>query len=241
MTTRLGQINKPEAEKYKKGRKLYLVPLFLPLRDNPSDFEEVLQRYWSGAEEHIARLEAALGPVNRLYHESVFLSGEEGAKMVEKINPAGYSIFGSRFQKGARLEAVEDRALVEETSDWQWCLSVPLVSQKVSNTVIQGYREVTSQRYQYIADQVESTLKGDDSGILVIGQDHRVQFPSDIHVFYVAPPALNDLQNWINERLSRAGQPPEQEGEEQEPEEESASAQPPGTEASGEGAGSEVS
>ena len=212
MTTPLGEIQKPEAERYRKGRKVYLVPLFVAPPDPTGEFEEKLEQYWSGAQEHIARLEAALGPVNRIYHETVFLSGEEGGKLVEQLNPKGYQLVRDRCDAGAQMEATEDRAMVEETSDWQRCLTMGLVSQKAASTVVQAYMDVTNQRYQYIASRIDETLKEDESAILVIGDNHRVQFSQDIQVFYIAPPPLNDLRRWINDRMGDRPRP-DDEGE----------------------------
>ena len=219
MTIPLGEIQKPEAERFKKGRKLYLVPLFVTPPEPPADLQEKLEQYWSGAHEHIARLEAALGPVNRIYHETAFLSGEDGRKLVEQLDPQGSILVRDRCEAGAQLEATEDRALVEEGSDWQRCLSVGLVSQRASSTVLQSYLDVTNQRYQFIASRINDTLKEDESAILVIGDDHRVQFSEDIQVFYIAPPALNNLRRWINDWLRERDQPGEQAeaGEEAEP------------------------
>ena len=201
MSTPVGKISKPEAEAYRKGRKLYLVPLFLVSPEPPDDLREKLEQYWNGAEEHIARLEAALGPVNRIYHETVYLPGEEGAKLIEGLNPGGYRLISRRCQGGAILEPTEDWALLEESSDWQGCLSLGLVSQKASSTVFQAYLEVTSKRYEHIASRIDETLGQEESAILMVGDNHRVQFPSDIQVFYVAPPVLNDLRRWVEDRL----------------------------------------
>ena len=209
MTTPLSEIQRPDAQGFKQGRKLYLVPLFLAPPDAPAELQEKLEQYWAGAQEHIARLEAALGPVNRIYHETVFLPGEEGAKLVEQLNPAGYPVISSRCEAGAQLEATEDRALIEETADWQRCLSIGLVSVKASSTVFEAYLEVTNRRYQHIASHIDETLNEDESSILVIGDDHRVQFPGDIQVFYVAPPPLNDLRRWISDRMAESRRPQE--------------------------------
>ena len=219
MTIPLGEIQKPEAERFKKGRKLYLVPLFVTPPEPPADLQEKLEQYWAGAHEHIARLEAALGPVNRIYHETVFLSGDDGRKLVEQLDPQGSILVRDRCEAGAQLEATEDRAQVEESSDWQRCLSMGLVSQKASSTVLQSYLDVTNQRYQFIASRINDTLKEDESAILVIGDDHRIQFSEDIQVFYIAPPALNNLRRWINDWLREGDQPGEQAetGEEAEP------------------------
>ena len=209
----LGEIQKPEAERFKRGRKVYLVPLFVAPPEPPEDLQQMLERYWSGAQEHIGRLESALGPINRIYHETVFLSGEEGAKLVEELNPRGFPLVRTRWQAGAELEATEDEAMVEETSDWQRCLSVGLISHKASSTVFQAYLEVTNRRYEHIASRINETLKEDESAILVIGDNHRVQFAADIQVFYVAPPALDELRRWLDDRLRHGSKPDEQAGE----------------------------
>ena len=39
MSTPLGEIQKPEAEQYRKGRKLYLVPMFAAPLDSPPDLK----------------------------------------------------------------------------------------------------------------------------------------------------------------------------------------------------------
>lgn len=219
MTTPLSEIGKPEAEGYKKGRKLYLVPLFLTPPDPPPDLQDMMERYWSGASEHVARLEAGLGPVDRIYHEMVFLSGEEGVKLVQQLNPRGHSLVNARYQGGAQLESTEDQAMIEESSDWQRCLSIGLMSQKAYSTILQAYMDVTSRRYEYMASRIDDTLKEEESAILVVGDNHRIQFPSDIQVFYVAPPALNDLRRWVNDRMSQRPDEMQPEEEENQPDE----------------------
>jgi hypothetical protein len=113
---------------------------------------------------------------------------------------------------GAQLEATEDRALVEESYDWQRCLKVSLVSDKAASTVLQAYLDVINKRYEEIASRIDGTLKEDESAILFIGDNHRVQFPGDIQVFYIAPPALDELRRWISDRLKEreSGQEPQE-------------------------------
>ena len=209
MTSPLGQMPKPDAERFRKGRKVYLVPLFVGSSEMLPGLDEKLVQYWQDAQAHIGRLEASLGPVSQIYHETVYLSGDEGEKIVEELNPAGYRLVHTWCQGGAHLEATEDMALVAESSDWQRCLSIGLASEKVSSMALQGYLEVTSQRYGYIANRIDETLKEDQSAIVVIGDNHRVQFPQDIQVFYIAPPALNDLRRWIEDRVQQRAQPQE--------------------------------
>ena len=200
---------KPDAERFKKGRKLYLVPLFVTPMEVPGELGEMLDRYWTVSHQHIANLESALGSVGRIYHETVFLPGEEGAKLVEQLNPRGYGMVRERLEAGAELEAVEDQALVEESTDWQRCLTAGLVSLKVTTLAMQSYLEVTGKRYERMASKIDETLEEDESAILLVGDNHRVQFPSDIEVFYVSPPALNEIRRWIDNQMKEHPLAPE--------------------------------
>jgi hypothetical protein len=31
-------------------------------------------------------------------------------------------------------------------------------------------------------------------------ENHQVQFPPDVQVFYIAPPALDEIRRWLRER-----------------------------------------
>ena len=220
MSTPFVDVGRPTAETYQKGRKLYLIPLFTaPMGPTPEGNDEdapeaspleeelrgLLARYWSGAEEHIVRLEATLGKVDRLYHENLVVAGDAGDKLLEQINPYGFTLIRNRIMAGAELEATEDGETLAETADWLTCLRVGLISPKASSTVYQAYVEATNKRYEHIGAQVDRTLKEDEKAILVVGDNHRVQFPSDMQVFYVAPPALDELRRWIDEHLKGAG------------------------------------
>ena len=39
-------------------------------------------------------------------------------------------------------------------------------------------------------------------GLLLIREGHQVQFPSDIEVFYIAPPSLDAIKRWVSERAN---------------------------------------
>ena len=86
-------------------------------------------------------------------------------------------------------------ALLEESSDWQRCIGIGLVSEVVLSTALDGYQQATKRRFEHIASRIDETLVGDEAGVLFIRDDHRVQFPSDIRVFYVAPPAPGCASN----------------------------------------------
>ena len=192
---------KPDAAQYQGNRKLYLVPIYTLGPDAPAEGQRLLERYWSEVRDHVENLERSLGKAARVYHEAVFVSGEEGLSMVEAMNPKGYSFVQAICHSGAVLEVAEDRDLVQESSDWQRCISVGLMSHKVLTAAMEGFQEATRLRYEHIAKGIDETLKESEPGILFIGESHRVQFPSDIQVFYVAPPALDALNRWRADQI----------------------------------------
>ena len=218
MTTPLSQFPKPEADQYKGKRKLFLVPNFSFGPGAPEEAQQLLDRYWSEVRDHIHNLERSLGTVAHVYHETLFTDGEEGMKLLETLNPKGCSFIQAMCSSTARLEATEDRALVEEGSDWQRCISVGLVSQKVLNLVLEGYQDVTKRRFEHIGARIDETMKEGEAGAIFVREDHRIQFPADLQVFYVAPPALDALKRWINDQL-RAPAPAAQQPEQSKPSE----------------------
>ena len=77
------------------------------------------------------------------------------------------------------------------------------ISQKVAKTVSEFYLEALRKRYEYIAKRIDDTLKANKAGVLFIREGHMVQFPQDVEVFSVAPPALDEIQRWQRNRLSQ--------------------------------------
>ena len=201
MTTPITQIARPEAGQFTGQRKLFLVPIFLFPPDLPDDASKLLERYWSEVRDHIQNLERSLGSVKHVFHETIYADGEEGMRMVEAMNPLGCSFIQAMCSAGAALQATEDRAVVEEHSDWQRCLSIGLMSEKVVNLAMAGIQETTRQRFEHIGQRISDTVKEDEAGVLFISEGHSVQFPSDIQVFFVAPPALDAVKRWINDQM----------------------------------------
>ena len=201
MTTPLSQFPKPQAGQYEQKRKLLLVPTFAFSPNVPAEGQALLDRYWSEVRDHVNGLERSLGTVSHVYHETVYSEGDEGLRMLEGINPRAHSFIQALCRSTAKLEAAEDRALVEEGADWQRCVSMGLVSAKVSNLAWEGLNETTAKRYERIAARIDETLGEGESGVLFIREDHRVQFPGDVQVFYVAPRALDALKRWIDEQV----------------------------------------
>ena len=202
MAEPLGKIEKPEAKDFTSKRKLYLIPLIFSGEEAPSEYVAKFNLYWQQVSEHIANLEAKIGKVSHIYHESITMAGENGLKVIEKLNPSCCQIVRDKCQSGAVLEATEDKELSEECIDWERCLLMGFISQKVAKMVSEFYLEALRKRYEHIARRIDETLKANEVGMLFIREGHMVQFPQDIEVFSVAPPALDEIHRWQRDRSS---------------------------------------
>lgn len=209
MAKQLGKIAKPDAEHFTSKRKLYLVPLIFSGKEAPAEYVEKFNLYWEQVSQHVANLESKIGKVSHVYHESINLAGEDGLKMVEKLNPSCCQIARDKCQSGAVLEATEDKELDEESMDWERCLLMGFISQKAAKMVSEFYVEALRKRYEHIAQRIDETLQDNEVGILFIRAGHMVQFPRDIEVFSVAPPVLDEIHRWQRDRSSpdKRGEP----------------------------------
>lgn len=195
------QMPKPEAGQYKDNRKLFLVPTYNFGPDAPAEGNQLLERYWSEVRDHVDNLERTLGKIARVYHEEVFSAGPEGMEMLEARNHMASSFVKAMCHTNATLQVTEDSALVQESSDWQRCLYMGLISEKVRTAVMEGLEQATLQRYEYVGKTIDETLEESEVGILFIRENHRIQFSPDIQVFYVAPPALDSLKRWMDDQI----------------------------------------
>ena len=203
MAEELGKIKKPDAESFAGERKLYIVSLLFAGKDSPEEYLEKFNRYWQDVSEHIANQESKIGKVNRIYHESISLDGEGGLEVMEKLNPSSCQIARGKCLQGAVLEATELADLANECIDWERCLLMGFISQKVAQVVSEQYREVLKKRYEHIAHRIDETLKSNEVAILFIREGHMVQFPQDIEVFSVAPPVLDEIYRWLRDRSAQ--------------------------------------
>ena len=200
MAQELGKISKPEVSSFKQGRKLFLVPLIYSIKDAHPEYIEGFDLYWKQVAEQVENLEAKLGKVGRVYHESISLGGDDGLKIIERLNPKSCQITKEKCQTGAELVAVEDRELAAECMDWERCLLMGFLSDAVARRVSEFYMEASRKRYEHISKRIDETLKADEIAILFIREGHLVQFTKDVEVFSVAPPALDEIHRWLRDR-----------------------------------------
>ena len=102
---------------------------------------------------------------------------------------------------------IEDEELLNETLDLQRCLMMPLMSQKVGTSLQEWFLDTLHKRYDHISSRIDETLKEGQAGLLLINERHQVQFPSDIEVFFVAPPALDEFHRWMENWITQQRAP----------------------------------
>ncbi|NLE08199.1 MAG: hypothetical protein GX631_02955 [Dehalococcoidales bacterium] len=209
MTEEIGKIEKPEAQQFEGKRKLYLVPVIYSFEEAPADYVDKYDRYWKQVSQHLLNLESKMGRVDLVYHESVTIDGEKGLEIMEKLSPMSCEITRERCQAGAKLEVVDDAELTEETMDWERHLMLGFISSKVARIISDLFTEAAKKRYEFIATRINETLGENQTAILFIRENHQVQFPKDIEVFSVAPPALDEIHRWLRERSKEMYDEPE--------------------------------
>ena len=203
MAKELGKMEKPEAQTVSGKRKLLVVPATYYAESAPEEYLALFNKYWEQAAEHIANLETKIGNINHVYHESIAIAGKEALDIIEKLNPACHAIIKQKSDAGATIEAAEDRELVEEGMDWERCLVMGFISQKVAKTVSEFYMDVAKKRYEKIAKTIDKTLKKKEVGAIFIREGHMVQFDKDIEVFSVSPPALDEIHRWQRDYMEK--------------------------------------
>ena len=202
----LGRIDRPAADQYKGRRKLLLVPLVYSPAQGEPEGAAALQNYWEQMRTQVAALENALGGLQHVYHESITGGEEEGMEQLAAGDQRSHAFIAGKREAGARLEATEDIEILLETLDLQRCLMIPMASAAVAGRLQEWHADANRRRYEHIAGRIDATLGEDGVGLLLISERHQVQFPPDIEVFYVSPPALDEFRRWLQNWAARQQQ-----------------------------------
>ena len=200
MAEELSRITRPAAANYQGKRKLLLVPLIhLPVPPDaiPPDGAAIIARYWEQVDVQVRAVQNALGSITRIYHENLPQGGADGLEYLEAGGPGNHALVKTLTDAGATLETTESMDILAETLDLQRCLMQPLMSQTVAVRLQEWLTEASRRRNDFIADAIDSTLPEDESGLLFINERHQVQFPADLEVIYIAPPALDEFRRWL--------------------------------------------
>ena len=213
MTQEIGRVERPFTGSFRGKRKLFLVPR---LYEPPASAEEgrtILQRYWDQVQSQVLSLESGLGPAKHIYHESLTEGGEQGLSHLETVDRRSHAFVQAKCQAGAILEATEDEEVLGETLDLQRCLMLPFTSHKVATRLQAWFTDGIRRRYEHISDRIDDTLGENEVGLLVINERHQVQFPADVEVFFVAPPALDEFRRWLDGWIAQQQSPDTEDGQ----------------------------
>lgn len=208
MTQELGRVVRPSAEQYRGKRKLFLVPLLHAPQTDDEEGLAIVARYWDQVRIQTGALEANLGSLSHIYCESLLQGGSEGLSYLEQVDQNCYQLVKIKCQAGATLETTEDQDTFLELVDLQRFMVLPLASQKVAHRLQEWFSETDRARYGHIAQRIDDTLQADQAGMILIGERHQVQFPPDIEVFYVSPPALDEYRRWLQNWVTRQREQP---------------------------------
>lgn len=206
MAPELGRIEKPPLEGFRRGRKLFCVPLIPSLQggDPQKGFQERVSRYWKQAIEQVDSLEK-VGKISRIYVESIASSGDSAMDFLKQMSEQCYELVQAKREHGGMLEVVENRKTLDEYLDWSMCLSVVGRSREVVKKIVGFHEKVAKKRFEQIAKRIEKTLEGDEAGLLIMTDENRIRLQqhlqSDIQIFLVHPPAFNDIQNWFRDAM----------------------------------------
>lgn len=204
MAEQLGKIEKPEARSFGQGRRLFFIPLVFSPPKPDAEFLKRYNKYWDQVEEHLANLEQKLGRAARVYHEMVPEGSENEVEALAEFNVRSYQLTKARTERGAVLQPVEDGETLAEFMDYSRCLSLGLQSRNVFTHIYQSLAETQKKRNEHIARRLDKTLQPGEAGILLLREGHQVQFPEDVQVFYISPPAFDELKRWLREQDAAA-------------------------------------
>ena len=106
--------------------------------------------------------------------------------MIEEVGKQSYELIKQKIDQGAKIVVIESEEILNEFLDWSICLSVIRKSPKVFTKIYEFHKEVAKKRNEEIAKKIDETLKKNDSGLLVMSDENRLQIqsnlPSDINV-----------------------------------------------------------
>jgi len=202
----LGSVGKLSVEHFKTSkRKLYFVPLIFSRKNSgaklPEDYTKKFIAYWNEVKNHIDDLQQKMGKVNKIYHELVTLEGEKGVEGLKEINEKSYQIVKELYQKGTKLELIEDENLLTESEDWLRCLVTYPRTPSVFSKIYDFYLKIMQKRKKYITQKIDKTLLSSQTGILFIREDINIELPQDIEIFKISPPVLDDIHLILRESL----------------------------------------
>ena len=202
MSQKFARIEKSTTERFLHKRKLFLVPNMYEPPSISDDGSTLLRKYWRQVQAQITNLESGLGQVQHIYTETITQHGQGGLHQIESSLQQTYPLIKEAHLNGAVIHATENEETLLQLMDLQRLLIFPLASSTITTKLTEWHHENIRQRWDHIANLITETLRINEVGLLIINERHQIQFPSDIEVIYVSPPALDAYRRWLMTHLA---------------------------------------
>lgn len=121
----------------------------------------------------------------RIYQDGLPICGKE-LDIVQKLGERGsinYKIILELINRGAKLEGTESKELLLE----EYNNIKNITTTSIKREYKEGNKKLLIRRDRYIANRINETLRRDETGILIIGSEHKVYkyLPKDIKIDYL--------------------------------------------------------
>lgn len=121
----------------------------------------------------------------RIYQDGLPLCEKE-IDIVQKLAERGsinYKIILELINRGAKLEGTESKELLLE----EYNNIKNITTTSIKREYKEGNKQLLIRRDHYIANKINETLRRDETGILIIGSEHKVYkyLPKDIKIDYL--------------------------------------------------------
>ncbi len=184
------------------ARKAYIVRLVQPIPELEG-FEQPLADYWAAVKTHLERQEAAIGPIKRIFAETVIGRGDDALLMLQQTNPGAHQLARSLIASGAVIEDLEDNQIFQELFDWSQCASQQLTSSKVREIVQNRHAEAAAARTEHMIKRFDEAI-GAAEAALILTISESLPLPRDIERYLISPPELDRLERWLREKVEEA-------------------------------------
>ncbi len=192
------KIEKPNAEHFKGKRKLYCLPNVYSIPGSDEKYKNLIVKFWEEAEIQIGKLEL-MTPVTAVFCEMVY-QNENALDVLSKIDSYMHEMVKKHLDKGAKLVPIEEENVFSEYIDWANCLKV-VTTEKVFAKVMEFFSEIANKRFHLITEIIDKNLGSGEAGLLIIKDEDRrkINFPQDIEIFLITPPAYDDILRFIRD------------------------------------------
>ncbi len=199
----LGKIEKPSADQYKNDRKLILIPLLFLVSKQNSTINDYVDRYWKQAFDQVYELQGKIGMADYIFHE-MLVDDKDIKKTTESYGCGSYLIIESALEEGTKFKVIEDRELFEVFMDWNRIIQTSqIMTKSVYDVVSENYKKSIEARDEYLQNTINKELGPQQTALLFLEEGHKLQFDPDIQVFYVSPPALDELEKYVRSEYEK--------------------------------------